>query len=155
MGRTYIVEVREQSDDSSDGDGDSGGGCRWVLAGVLGLLLVFVVYAVSQSAKSDSVQATTEPTFSIQSLKEPQFQVGDQVVVILPGRVHVRRTPGYKNKPVGDDVCGGTQTGERFQIIGGPQQVDTLWWWKVSNSRCEEGWIAQNQSTGDAILARP
>ncbi len=81
------------------------------------------------------------------------FRIGDEVKVVLNGTVRVRRNPGYRNKPAGDTVCYAS-TGERFRIIGGPEYVDELWWWQVSNSRCS-GWIAYCRRNGDVILGYP
>jgi hypothetical protein len=67
----------------------------------------------------------------------------------------VRRTPGYQDKPAGDDVCHGSQAGERFRIVGGPVYADEIWWWQVSNERCPGGWIAQTRGNGETILGRP
>ena len=137
-----------------------GSGC-----GLLSLLFVvlFAVLAIyilcGPSSSSPSTvpltgKATSTPV-PIWAAKEASFGVGDEVAIVLRGQVHVRRTPGYRNKPAGDDVCRGARSGERFRIVGGPQYVDDIWWWQVSNERCPEGWIAQTRWNGETILSRP
>ena len=78
-------------------------------------------------------------------------KVGDEVEVIRDGPVDVRRTRGVLNKPLGDVFCQATK-GERFLIIAGPKYEDNIWWWKVSNSQCGEGWIADLIDTGERFL---
>jgi len=121
-----------------------------------GTLAIARPYSAGQSFANWTAPAVFDVTTSMQTrdVSQPWFQVGDEVMVIFPGQVRVRRTPGYVDKPEEDSFYYASE-GERFTIIGNPWYADEIWWCKVSNSQCYEGWIAQNRSTGEAILGYP
>ncbi|MBN1934759.1 MAG: hypothetical protein JW934_08835 [Anaerolineae bacterium] len=82
------------------------------------------------------------------------IRVGANVVVVYPGTVNVRVSPGYANKSDTDLLCGGAGSGEQFTAVDGPQVVDGLTWWKLSNARCT-GWVAETTQRGMLILQDP
>ncbi|MBN1936961.1 MAG: rhomboid family intramembrane serine protease [Anaerolineae bacterium] len=105
---------------------------------------------------SPSISTTQATPISLTPLPSvcTSFSVGERVRVDWPS-AKIRRTPGYEGK-TDADVCDYARIGDHFEIIGGPEYVDNLCWWKIPSSPCEEaGWIAETRRTGDIILSRP
>lgn len=72
--------------------------------------------------------------------------------------LRVRRTPGYLNKP-DSDVLGDFAPRATLYLLGGPQALDSLTWWRVggimSSGKEAIGWAAEQAANGVALIARP
>lgn len=81
------------------------------------------------------------------------FKVGETLQTTTV--VRMRRTPGYLNKPA-TDVVADIPTGSRLTVLSGPQNADGLTWWKLRSVTVatQEGWMAQNRETGEALLTK-
>lgn len=125
---------------------------------LIGIILFYVVLEPSSGAVR--TQVVTPPAsgrgVGAQAVTATPcaIRVGSNVVVIYPGTVNVRASPGYTNKPSTDYLCGGASSGEQFTAVDGPQVVDGLTWWKLSNARCT-GWVAETTQGGVLALQDP
>lgn len=85
------------------------------------------------------------------------FQIGDSGQNITTGLVRIRRTPGYRSKPE-NDIIAQTQPGDVFEIIEGPEEADSLLWWKVryvtAANATITGWMAEASASGVTIMGR-
>ena len=67
----------------------------------------------------------------------------------------MRRTPGFRNKGIGD-VIGDIPLGTTLNILGGPNQVDDLTWWEVTGKDGQgatvRGWMAEALPDGTRLL---
>lgn len=81
--------------------------------------------------------------------------IGDLVPTASSARV--RRTPGHLNKP-DSDVLGDFATRATLYLLGGPQTLDSLTWWRVggimSNGKEAIGWAAE-AANGVVLIAPP
>jgi hypothetical protein len=77
------------------------------------------------------------------SLPPGEFNIGVNVQVVGVGTsgLNVRSAPGYLGAPL---FLGADQ--EVFAIVGGPQSVDDLEWWKIQDpdDPARTGWAARN-----------
>lgn len=80
------------------------------------------------------------------------FLANDQIQNASGGRVNLRRTPGYQNKPP-DDVIAVIQPGALGTVVAGPQSFDSLRWWQVRFPE-GEGWMAERSNSGKVLLDR-
>lgn len=101
---------------------------------------------------------TPTPTVLISSTPPPQtptetpaLHPGTPARVIARAGVRLRKTPGYKGKPP-SDVLVVVPSGATVTVIGGPQEVDGLRWWRV-RWRTFEGWMAEESPAGVPLLA--
>jgi len=72
-------------------------------------------------------------------------RISNQVV-----EASLRTTPGYSGKNDNVDVIVKVQSGERIEIIGGPEEKDGLIWWNVT-WKGYKGWIADHTASGRKI----
>jgi hypothetical protein len=77
---------------------------------------------------------------------------GGKVVNASAGRVRLRKSPGFQNKPP-DDVIATISAGSQGEVIDGPQQADGLQWWLVRFDG-QEGWMAERSNQGILLLDR-
>lgn len=81
------------------------------------------------------------------------ISVGGEVEVAINSTL--RLTPGYVNKPVGDE-CGWLVPGDAARVVSGPRYADDLTWWlvevKTGASRRKRGWIAEYNRDGKTML---
>jgi hypothetical protein len=64
----------------------------------------------------------------------------------------MRRSPGYKNKPVSDRITL-IPHGARVIILTGPAQADNLTWWYVDWNG-KQGWVAEHRASGAPLLGK-
>lgn len=81
---------------------------------------------------------------------ERPFLINDLVQNASGGRVNLRQTPGYQNKPP-EDVIAVIPPGEAGAVVDGPQDADGLRWWRVRFA-AGEGWIAERSNSGKVLL---
>ncbi len=81
----------------------------------------------------------------------PGIHVGGQAQVVSAVGVRLRKTPGYRNKPP-EDVLTVVPSRSVVTVIGGPEEVDGLRWWRV-RWRGYEGWMAEATAQGLQLLA--
>ena len=74
------------------------------------------------------------------------IDVNVTVIVVSPGGVNVRGTPGTVST-----VNFVANVNETYTIIGGPQVVDGLRWWQIQDARNRSGWLAENDGLSDLI----
>jgi hypothetical protein len=74
------------------------------------------------------------------------------------GRVNLRRSPGYRNKPPGDLITQVPVNGRVLLLPGGPKTVDDLPWWPVrwqpAGGPTSEGWMAEFGPNGSRLLVK-
>ncbi|MEZ4866913.1 MAG: M23 family metallopeptidase [Caldilineaceae bacterium] len=79
-------------------------------------------------------------------------------LVVAAANVRVRRTVGYLNKP-STDVLGDYLPQATLNLIAGPQQADSLPWWRVggisSTGHEVVGWVAERAPNGAVLVALP
>ncbi|HSN77187.1 MAG TPA: hypothetical protein VL334_19120 [Anaerolineae bacterium] len=89
-------------------------------------------------------------------LTQGLFRRGDQVEIIYPEAVNIRRSPGHVNKPAGD-VLAAVASGTVMKVVGGPRMINGLRWWQLeyrnSTGRVITGWMTEVRTTGEVILA--
>jgi murein DD-endopeptidase MepM/ murein hydrolase activator NlpD len=81
------------------------------------------------------------------------FAVGDTVQTNAV--VRMRRTPGYLNKPA-TDVVADIPASTQLTVLAGPQTANGLTWWQLRSKAVasQQGWMAQQGPTGDALLTK-
>lgn len=114
----------------------------------------------STSNQSASNQSTSNQSTGAQSAgntAEYTFQINDSAQNITAGLVNIRRTPGYRSKE-SNDILAQVQSGDVFAIIDGPQEVDSLLWWKIryqtASNATINGWMAEATAGGLTIMGR-
>jgi hypothetical protein len=89
-------------------------------------------------------------------LRQGLFRRGDQVQIIYPESVNIRRSPGHVNKPAGD-VLAAVASGTVMKVVEGPRMMNGLRWWRLeyrnSAGRVITGWMTEVRATGEVILA--
>jgi hypothetical protein len=103
-----------------------------------------------QKAEPPQDPPVVEPTPPITS----GFATGDAVRTLTI--VNLRRSPGYRNKPV-SDVLAQLPLGAMMEINDGPQSMDDLRWWRVDliqNNRRINGWLADTAINGTPLLEK-
>jgi len=82
-----------------------------------------------------------------------KFVIGDSVVT--NDIVRMRRTPGFRGKPI-SDVITDIISGVTGKVLGGPRQMDNLTWWQIEMrdaiGRTVSGWMAEETATGIPLL---
>ena len=83
------------------------------------------------------------------------FNPGDTVETL--DATNLRRSPGYRSKPVTDVVVTVAQGGRLRVRSGGPRQADGLTWWPVDilsapNGATGSGWMAQFAPNGTPLM---
>jgi hypothetical protein len=120
---------------------------------IIGLLIG--IYFAPPVKGPPTLTSVSNPLGVDQSISARPISVGCWVVVVIDSRV--RRTPGYINKPLGDE-CTWLAQGDMVQVTDGPRYADGLTWWevKVASSDCEgnRGWIAEWNRDGKQMLQR-
>lgn len=139
-------------------------------------IIIFVIAAMTQNGKLPSSQtnfavpsnneSAINPVQAEQSSWQPVAEpvpgveyrdpmpIKNGAVVVVQMQSEIRNSPGHNNKP-NEDILNMSFQGERFNVVGGPEYVDGLWWWQISNDRCGNGWIAQTKTDGKVILSSP
>lgn len=89
------------------------------------------------------------------SIIEGTFQLGSTARNVTNSRVNIRSTAGHLGKP-NEDVIAQMQPGDTVEVIGAPQQADSLTWWNIryntADGRTVDGWVAEATSSGVVIL---
>ena len=83
------------------------------------------------------------------------YRIGDGVCNISLSDVNIRRTPGFRNKPI-DDVVALVPSKALLRLKDGPRQADGLFWWQVQGGDSGSplvGWMAEVSPTGTRLLA--
>lgn len=88
---------------------------------------------------------------SIERSPSRPFLPGDIVQNASGGRVNLRRSPGFQNKPA-DDVILVVQPGDSGTVLEGPVQADGLNWWRIRFAN-GEGWMAERSNSGKVLLS--
>lgn len=78
------------------------------------------------------------------------FLPGDAVQNVSGGRVNLRQSPGFQNKPAGDVILV-VPAGDAGTVLEGPVQADGLNWWRVRLAN-GEGWMAERSNSGKVLL---
>lgn len=89
-----------------------------------------------------------------ESTVDDAYLPGDRPRNITSSLVNIRSSPGYLGKPA-QDVVAQAVPGQEVEILGGPETVDGLEWWRVRLATTEatvEGWIAEATASGVQIL---
>lgn len=86
----------------------------------------------------------------IERLEDQPFLPGDAIQNVSGGRVNLRQTPGFHNKPA-DDVIAVLEAGDVATMVAGPEQADGLRWWLVRYGTAE-GWMAERSNSGKVLL---
>ncbi|NPA90379.1 MAG: hypothetical protein GXO55_02840 [Chloroflexi bacterium] len=94
---------------------------------------------------------TPTPTGAPPTSDVPVIHVGGKAQVVARVGVRLRKSPGYRNKPAGD-ILVVVPPRSVVEVIGGPQQVDDLRWWRV-RWKSYEGWMAEYSAGGTRLLA--
>ncbi len=95
------------------------------------------------------------PPAAVQPPVFDTYHVGDAVCNISLGDVNVRKSPGFRGKPV-DDVVAIVASRALLKLVDGPRPVDELYWWQVQwneMGRTSTGWMAEASPTGIRLLA--
>lgn len=103
-----------------------------------------------QMAEAPLDPPEVEPTPPITS----GFATGDTVRTLTI--VNLRRSPGYRNKPV-SDVVAQLPADSVMEINDGPQTADDLRWWRVDltlNNQRMNGWLADAATNGTPLLEK-
>lgn len=79
------------------------------------------------------------------------FLPGDTVQNASGGRVNLRQSPGFQNKPAGDVILV-VQPGDSGTVLEGPVQADGLNWWRIRFVG-GEGWMAERSNSGKVLLS--
>lgn len=104
--------------------------------------------AASPTGNAPSAATSGE---TLRSAQQP-FLPSDVVQNVSGGRVNLRQTPGFQNKPAGD-VIAVIQAGQTGTVVEGPAEADGLRWWRV-RFPAGDGWMAERSNSGKVLLDR-
>jgi hypothetical protein len=79
------------------------------------------------------------------------FAPNDVVENASGGRVNLRQSPGFQNKPASDIILV-VQAGDSGTVLEGPIEADGLSWWRVRFGD-RAGWMAERSNSGKVLLS--